>query len=155
MKRRWLPVGVLAGVLFAINVVARLIIRLGFEDDTEAADRVSLAMFAVIGLILAGVAFTWGRDRPVARWSADMAAAVLAAMLLTIFVGPFVSGVTPFSSGAGAFFAQIWLYAGFTAVGALVGYLVLVALGKDHRSESLRRYAQTRQAKPRRVIRRR
>jgi hypothetical protein len=154
MKDRWLPVGVLAGVLFAVNVVARLVTRFGFDGDTEMSDRISLGMFAVIGVILAVVAFVWGRPYPAARWGGDVAVAVLVAMALTIFVGPFISGSHPFAEGAGSFFAQIWLYAGFAAGGTLVGYLVLIASGLDYRSQSLKRYAETRQAKPRRVVRR-
>lgn len=154
MRDRWLPVGVLAGVLFAVNVVARLVARFVFEGDAEVQDRLSLAMFAVIGLILGVVAFLWGRRYPVARWGADTAAAVLTAMVLTIFVGPFISGSQPFANGAGEFFSQIWLYAGFTGGGALVGYLLLTAFGLDHRSQSLKRFAETKLAKPRRVVRR-
>lgn len=154
MKERWLPVGVLAGALFLVNVIARLVARFGFDGETDIQDRVSLGMFAVIGLILAVVAFVRGRRYPAGRWGGDVAAAVLVAMTLTIFVGPFVSGSHPFADGAGEFFSQIWLYAGFTAGGTLVGYLVLTALGLDYRSQSLKRYAETRQAKPRRVVRR-
>lgn len=154
MKDRWLPVGVLAGVLFAVNVVARLVARFGFDGDFETQDRVSLGMFAVIGVILAVLAFVWGRRSPVAQWSARIGAAVLAAMVLTIFVGPFISGSHPFANGAGEFFAQIWLYAGFALGGVLIGYLLLTALGLDHRSQQLRRYAETKLAKPRRVVRR-
>jgi hypothetical protein len=141
-------------VLFALNVVARLIVRWGFDGDTEVSDRVSLGMFAVIGVILAVVAFVWGRRVPLARWTGDLAAAVLVAMVLTIFIGPFLSGSQPFADGAGAFFSQIWLYAGCTGVGALLGYLVLTALGLDYRSQSLKRYAEAKRSKPRRVVRR-
>ncbi|SDX98494.1 hypothetical protein SAMN05444365_101292 [Micromonospora pattaloongensis] len=154
MRERWLPVGVLAGVLFAVNVVARLVTRFGFDSDPEIQDRASLAMFVVIGLVLAVVAFVRGRRQPLARWSGDVAVAVLAAMVLTIFVGPFLSGSAPFAGGAGEFFSQIWLYAAFAGGGALVGYLVLTAFGLDHRSQSLKRYAETTLAKPRRVVRR-
>jgi hypothetical protein len=154
MKDRWLPVGVLAGVLFAVNVAARLVARLGFNDDGEAQDRISLGMFVVIGLILAVMAFVWGRRHPAGRWIADVGAAVLAAMLLTIFVGPFISGDTPFEGGAGEFFSQIWLYAGFAIGGSLVGFLILVALGLDYRSQGLKRFAEAKLAKPRRVVRR-
>jgi len=154
VRRRWLPVGVLAGGLFVVNVVARLVVRFGFDADAEIEDRISLAMFALIGAILASVAFVWGRRRPVGRWGGDVAVAILAALALTIFVGPFLSGGHPFSDGAGAFFSQIWLYGGFAASGTLVGFLVLTALGRDHRSQQLRRYAETRLTKPRRVLRR-
>lgn len=154
MRDRWLRIGVLAGVLFAVNVVARLVTRLGFNGDTRVEDRVSLGMFALIGLILATIAFVWGRRQPLGRWSSDVAAAVLVALALTVLVGPFISGSNPFASGAGAFFAQIWLYAAFVGGGALLGYLVLTALGLDYRSQALKRFAETRMAKPRRVVRR-
>lgn len=154
MKERWLPVGVLAGVLFVVNVVARLVTRFGFAEDVEMSDRISLGMFAVIGVILAVLAFVWGRRWPVERWAGDVAVAGLVAMALTIFVGPFISGSHPFADGAGSFFAQIWLYAGFAGGGVLVGYLVLVTTGLDYRSQSLKRFAELKQAKPRRVVRR-
>lgn len=154
MKERWLPVGVLAGVLFAVNVVARLVTRFGLASNPEIEDRMSLAMFVVIGLILATVAFVRARRQPVARWGADVAVAVLTAMALTIFVGPFISGGAPFANGAGEFFSQIWLYAAFAGGGILLGYLVLTAFGLDYRSQSLKRFAETRLAKPRRVVRR-
>ncbi|MBM0238072.1 hypothetical protein JNW88_14605 [Micromonospora sp. ATA32] len=154
MRDRWRVVGVLAAALFAVNVAARLVIRLGFDGDDNAADRVSLGMFVVIGLILAGVAFRWGRDRPLARWAADVAAAVAVALLLTIFVGPLLVGANPFADGAGTFFAQVWFYLAATGAGVLVGYLVLTALGLDHRSQQLKRYAEIKAAKPRKVVRR-
>ncbi|MFB9235266.1 hypothetical protein ACFFWC_06895 [Plantactinospora siamensis] len=154
MKERWRRVGALAGVLFAVNVVARLVTRFAFHDDTEASDRISLVMFAALGLILAVVAFRWGRRVPLGQWCGEIAVAVLVAMVLTIFVGPFISGSNPFADGAGAFFSQIWLYLGCTAFGALLGYLLLTALGRDYRSESLRRYAELQRSRPRRVVRR-
>ncbi|MEU7923294.1 hypothetical protein [Micromonospora zamorensis] len=154
MDRRWRDVGVLVAALFAVNVVARLIIRFGFEGDDTAADRVSLAMFAVIGLILAVVAFRWARRRPLAGWGADMALVVLVAMFLTVLVGPLLIGHNPFAGGAATFFAQIWLYLLAAGAGVLVGYLLLTALGRDYRSQQLKRYAEVKAAKPRRVVRR-
>ncbi|MEE6257048.1 hypothetical protein [Plantactinospora sonchi] len=154
MKERWLPIGVLAGVLFGINVVARLVARFAFADRTDLQDRLSLGMFAAIGLILATLAFVRGQRRPLPDWAGEMALSVLIAMVLTIFVGPFISGSQPFGAGAGAFFSQIWLYAAFTGGGVLLGYLLLTAFGRDYRSQSLKRYAEAKQSKPRRVVRR-
>jgi hypothetical protein len=136
MKDRWLPVGVLAGVLFAVNVAARLVARFAFDSDTEAQDRASLVMFVAIGLILATMAFIWGRRYPAGRWIAD------------------ISGDTPFEGGAGEFFSQVWLYCGFSIGGALVGFMILTTLGWDYRSQSLKRFAETKMAKPRRTVRR-
>ncbi|MEU4334468.1 hypothetical protein AB0F59_07555 [Micromonospora lupini] len=154
MDKRWGTIGVLAGGLFAVNVVARLIIRFGFDGDDAAADRVSLVMFVVIGLALAVVAFRWGRLRPLAEWAGDIAVVVVAALALTVLVGPLVVGHNPFAGGAGTFFAQIWLYLLATGLGTMIGYLVATALGLDHRSQQLKRYAEVKAAKPRRVVRR-
>ncbi|MEH0845335.1 hypothetical protein V6U81_23375 [Micromonospora sp. CPCC 205711] len=154
MTNRWRAVGVLAGALFAVNVVARVIAKLGFDGDDTATDRVSFGMFLVVGLILAVVVFREGRTRPVGRWAADVAAAVAVALALTVLVGPLLVGDNPFGGGAGLFFAQIWLYLAAALAGVAVGYLVLTALGRDHRSQMLKRYAEIKAAKPRRVVRR-
>lgn len=155
MRQRWRVAGGLAGALFVVNMVARLTIWVGFDDaDTTAADRVSLGMFVVIGVGLAAVTFVWSRRRPAAGWGADIAAAVGVALALTILVGPLLVGKNPFGDGAGTFFAQIWLYAAVTGVGVLLGYLLAVALGLDHRSQALRRYAESKAAKPQKPVRR-
>ncbi|NES15341.1 MULTISPECIES: hypothetical protein [Micromonospora] len=154
MKERWRAIGVLAAALFLVNVAARLVNRFVFPDDDTATDRITLLMFVVIGLILAVLAFRWGRDRPVGWWAADLTAAVAVALALTVFVGPLLVGESPFANGAGFFFAQIWLYLAATAAGVLVGFLTLTALGRDHRSQQLKRYAELKAAKPRKVVRR-
>ncbi|MFF5179494.1 hypothetical protein ACFY2Q_15860 [Micromonospora sp. NPDC000316] len=154
MDKRWRDVGVLAGALFAVNVAARLITWLVFDNDDTAAGWMSLAMFVVIGLTLAVVAFRWGCRRPVAAWSGDMVVVVLVAMALTVLVGPLLVGKNPFGDGAGEFFASIWFYLLATGAGTLVGYLVATALGLDYRSQQLKRFAEVKAAKPRRVVRR-
>ncbi|HWG98498.1 MAG TPA: hypothetical protein VNV66_04050 [Pilimelia sp.] len=154
MRQRWLPVGVLALVLFVINVVARLVTRWRYPDDARAQDWITVLMLAAVGLVALGVAAWWARRYPTGRWTLDLALAALTGLLLAVFVGPFISGTTPFAFGAGVFFKQIWQWAGFVGVGALVGFLVVTAFGLDYRSESLRRFAQSRLARPRRVVRR-
>ncbi|GGR85185.1 hypothetical protein GCM10010169_31880 [Micromonospora fulviviridis] len=154
MFQRWRAVGVLAAALFVVNVVARLVIKFAYPDDDTAAGRVSLVMFLVIGLILAVTAFRWGAERPAGHWTGDLAVAVVAALALTVFVGPLLVGENPFEGGAGLFFAQIWLYLAATVAGVLVGYLTLTALGRDFRSRQLKRYAELKATKPRKVVRR-
>jgi hypothetical protein len=144
----------LAVGLFLVNVIARLITRFGYDGDGAAENRVSLMMFAVIGLALAVATFVRSQQMRPSRWLPEIGAAAVGGMLLTVLVGPFVSGDLPFSGGAGNFFSQIWLYAGFSIVGSLLGYWVATALGRDYRSRTLSAYARARAGRPRRVVRR-
>ncbi len=153
-QQRWFPIAALAVGLFAINLVTRLVIRFGFESEDAAQSRATIIMFALIGLVLAVWTFRAAQRRRPSEWLPDTALAAVAAMLLSVLVGPFVSGGEPFADGAGTFFAQIWLYAGFAIVGTLLGYWVAVMLGRDYRSRSLKAFTQARQARPRRVVRR-
>jgi hypothetical protein len=154
MRDRWLRIGALAAVLFAINVAARLVTRLAFDGDDDRQTTMGLISLVVIGLTFAVLAFAWGRDRPAGTVVADLAGAATIGCALTIFVGPFISGEGPFSDGAGVFFGQIWQYAGFFGGGTLVGFLVLTALGLDYKSKHLKRIAETQLTKPGRPVRR-
>ncbi len=154
MRQRWAPIAALAVGLFVINVIARLITRFGFGGDETAQSRVSLAMFAAIGLVLAAVTFVRAQQSRPGAWLPEIAAAAVGGVVLTVLVGPFVSGDAPFSGGAGTFFSQIWLYGGFAIAGSLLGYWFATALGRDHRSRTLSAYAQARARRPRRVVRR-
>ena len=154
MKQRWAPIAALAAGLFVINVVARLVTRFGFAGDDTAENRVSIVMFAVIGLVLAGIAFVRAQQARPGVWLPEIAVAAAGGLLLTVLAGPFVSGDTPFAGGAGNFFSQLWLYAGFAVLGVLLGHWLATALGRDHRSRTLSAYAQARAGRPRRVVRR-
>ena len=154
-QQRWFPIAALATGLFAINVVARLIVRFGFDGDETVQSRVTLAMFAVIGVTLAVWTFVSCQRRPPSAWLLpDLVFGAVGGMLLTVLVGPVVSGGYPFDSGAGFFFSQIWLYGGFAIVGTLLGYWIATVLGRDHRSRSLAALTAARGAKPRRTVRR-
>ena len=154
MRQRWVSIALLAAGLFAINVIARLVIRIGYNDNETAQNRVSIVMFAVIGVVLAIVTFIRAQRVPPSTWLPDLGAAAIGGMLLTILVGPFVSGDGPFSAGAGNFFSQVWLYGGFAIVGTLLGYWIATMLGRDYRSKSLAAFARAKTSKPRRVVRR-
>lgn len=154
MRQRWVQIALLAAGLFAINVVARLVIRIWFNEDDTAQNRVSIVMFAVIGIVLAIVTFVRAQRVPPSGWLPELGAAALGGMVLTILVGPLVSGDSPFASGAGNFFSQVWLYAGFAIVGTLLGYWIATMLGRDYRSKSLAAFARAKATKPRRVVRR-
>jgi len=153
-KQRWFLITLLGLALFAVNVVARLVIRLGFNSDDTAQSRASIVMFAVLGVMFAVTTFVRAARVPPGTWLPDLTAGALIGLLLTVLAGPFVSGDAPFSAGAGSFFSQVWLYAGFAIVGTLLGYWIATALGRDYRSKSLKAYAMARTNKPRRPVRR-
>jgi hypothetical protein len=154
MRDRWQPVGILAGVLFAINAIVRLYVwQFGPKSDSKQIT-IGLVGLGLVALVMAGAGWRWGRRYPMSRVIPDLCTAVAVACLLTVLVGPFLGGTRPFKEGAGLFFAEIWHYLAFAGGGAILGLLVLMALGRDYRAEALKRYAKARAAKPRKVVRR-
>lgn len=154
MRQRWLRIGILAGVLFAINVVGRLVVRLGSVDSIDSQERVTLLTYAVTAVVMAAVAGWWVRLRPMGVVVADLAGGAVGALVLILLAGPFVSGTSPAEVGAGDSFEAAWQYAGFAGGGALVGLLLLIMVGKDYKSQSLKRFAEAKLTKPRRPVRR-
>jgi hypothetical protein len=154
MRARWLPVGILAGVLFAINAVVRLIVwQFGPKSDSKQIT-IGLIGLGLVALLMGLAAYRWSTRYPLSRVVADLAVAVAVACLLTVLVGPFAGGSVPFKEGAGVFFGEIWQYLGFAGGGAVLGLLVAIMLGRDYRSKALKRYAELARAKPRKVVRR-
>ncbi|MEV6926010.1 hypothetical protein AB0M46_16155 [Dactylosporangium sp. NPDC051485] len=154
MKERWLPVGLVAGGLFLVNVIARLVVRFGAGDDDAKQITIGLWALFAVGAVMIPVAFWYGRRRPMLHVVGELGAAVVAACVLAVLIGPFVSGVGPFSNGVGLVFRQFFYFVGLSAIGAVVGLLLLMTLGLDYRSQSWKRYVDRVGTKPRKVIRR-
>jgi hypothetical protein len=159
MSGRWQRIGALAAALFAINAAARLVTRLahgdGTPDDLAALDRLGWISWAAVALVVAVAAGWWARLRPIGTVAADLGAAVGVAGLLYVVVGPFISAPPRFQTGLGGSIEMLAIYTGVAAVGALVGSLLVIALGRDHRSRELRRFAESRTSRPRRPAGRR
>ncbi|MEU4425925.1 hypothetical protein AB0F81_35345 [Actinoplanes sp. NPDC024001] len=153
-EQRWFRITVLAVALFAINAVARLVVRIGFDDSDIAQNRATIVMFVLIALVLGVLTFIRSQQVRPSSWLPDIGFGALGGMLLTVLLGPFISGNGPFASGAGDFFAQIWLYSACAIVGTVLGYWVAVLLGRDYRSKSLKAFTAARATRPRRVVRR-
>ncbi|WP_306204227.1 hypothetical protein [Actinoplanes sp. RD1] len=153
LRHRGMSIVVLVAALFAVNVIARLIIRFGFDGDDTAQSGASIAMFGAIGLILAAVAFVRSQRVAPAEWLPEIGGGALGGMLLTVLVGPFISGANPFTESGDYFFSQIALYVGFAVLGTLIGFWTAIMLGRDFRSRTLKAY-QTARARQRRVVRR-
>jgi hypothetical protein len=154
MRDRWQPVGILAGVLFAINAVIGFVVWQVGPKSEGRQTAVGLAAYGLVGLVMVGAAWIWARKYPMSRVAPDLAVAIVVSCALTVLVGPFAKGSVPFREGAGFFFGEIWMYLAFAGGGTILGLLVLIMLGKDYRSQALKRYAETKLAKPRRVVRR-
>jgi hypothetical protein len=153
VRERWLPVGVLAAVLFATNVVARVIVRLTGHSE-QSQTRVGLIAMIAVAVVMVGAAYRWARQHPIPRVLADLAVAAAAGCLLSVLLGPFAGGSHPLKEGVGFFVAQIVEFLAISAGGVLFGLLLVMAFGQDWKSQQWKRYAETVRAKPRRVARR-
>jgi hypothetical protein len=153
MKDRWLPIGVLAGLLFAINIAARLVTRIGDFAKEDQQLLIGIISMSAVALLLIGATARWAVRYPIGRVVADLGAAAGIACLLSVLIGPFLGGSKPFAGGLGFFVGQILLFALLSGVGVLFGFLGVVVLGKDWKSRGLKRYEQTYRAKPPRVVR--
>jgi hypothetical protein len=154
VKQRWMPVGVLAGVLFATNVVARVVVRLTAAASDTDQIRIGLIANVAVTAVMIGAAYWWACRYPIIRLAADLAVATVAACAASVLIGPYAGGSRPFAEGGAFFFGQIWQYLAISAGGALLGLLVAMMLGKDWKSQAWKRYGETVTAKPRRVVRR-
>ncbi len=152
MRKRWVPIGVLTGALFVINAAARLVSRLADIADADAQTKLGLIAMAASAVVMIGAAAWWSVRHPVGRVVADLGLAGIVGALLTSLVGPLISGSGPFAGGPGFFVAQVLLFLCITGVGGLLGYLSVVALGRDWRGRGLKQYAQGYSSRPRRVV---
>ena len=154
MKERWLPVGLLAVVLFAVNVAGRVAAKVWADGNDDKEIRVGLIALGVIGVLVLAMTVYWTQRRPVPRVWADLGFGVGAACLASVLLGPLVVGDAPFAEGAGLFFRQIWWYLGIAIVAAGLGMLAVMTLGKDWKSRAWKRYAEQATSRPRKVARR-
>lgn len=153
MSQRWKRILIVAGGLFAINVVSRFVTWQA--DIVSAAEQLKVALVATVATALAlAVLAGWAAPRyPFARIAADLGAAAGIAIALTVLVGPFAGGSAPFREGPEIFVYQLLLLIGIYAAGVALGFIVLVALGKDWRSRRLKQYEATYKARPNRIVR--
>lgn len=154
MKARWPRIGVVTGVLFAINVIGRLAVWKFARHNDGRQTLIGLITVAAVAVALGIAGYLSARRRPMGEAVGELALAALFGCALTVAVGPFAGGSAPFVEGGTFFVSEVWHYLLVGAVGIALGVLVAMALGQDHRSQALKRYARTQAARPRRVVRR-
>lgn len=152
--QRWQPVGILAGGLLLVNILARLIVRVAAGKDADKQAWVGAIAFLAVGAVLIGAAYWWARLHPMPRVVGDLLVAAAVGCLLSALIGPFVSAGPPFAGGFGGFLQRFLTYLTVCGLGALFGILAVMTAGQDYRSQALKRYAETIMARPRRVVRR-
>jgi hypothetical protein len=152
VKERWLPVGILAGALFVVNIVARLVVRFAAGDDDDKQITIGLAALIAVGVVMIGVAYWFARRYPMPRVLADLSVATAVACVLSVFIGPFASGVDPYSGGL--LVRQFLYFLGISGIGVFFGLMAVMTAGQDYKSQSWKRYAEHVKAKPRKVVRR-
>jgi hypothetical protein len=150
---RWRRVGLLAVGIFVLNVIARFITWK--FTVVEASDQQTIGLVAVtaVAALLLGAGVWWAIRYPFSRLVFDLGAAVGVGALLSLLIGPFAGGSTPFSEGLGTFVSELLMFLGIAAVAALLGFLIVVTLGKDWKSRGLRRYEQNYRKRPQRTAR--
>src|SRR5258705_8242959 len=97
-------------------------------------------MFAAVAVVLGVVVFRW-ISRELAGTALPRALVALAiGCAAAVLIGPFAGGDYPGSDGAGAFFNRVWIFMGAGMLGGLLGLTYAISIGKDYRTQALRRY---------------
>jgi hypothetical protein len=157
-QNRWVRVVAVALGIFVINGISRLASRLA-EPDTDPlvapVEENSGVVIAVLGALsvvvfLAVIAAVWAVRNPQGRVIADLGAATLVGVLLALLIGPFIGGGTPFAEGLETFVLEFLQFVGLCALGAFIGFVAMVALGRDWKSRGLAAYARKYGKRPQR-----
>jgi hypothetical protein len=162
MRERYRETWITSGLLFLVSAVGGL---LGGGPLSDHTTKVGFTVFGLTGLIMVVATYLWSRRYPLARVVPDVLVAVTIACVLGVLLVPIISEITakghwrwaptnPAYGGAGVFFAKIWFFYGVGLVGALIGWMIAVALGQDHRAKALKQFTKTVAAKPHRPVRR-
>ncbi|WP_412540467.1 hypothetical protein R8Z50_32410 [Longispora sp. K20-0274] len=153
MRQRWMPVGVLAAALFVINAVARLIVwKADIAKDAEQT-KVGMITFGAIAVLCVGAAAWWAIRYPLDRVAADLLVAGGSAALLSVVLGPLFNGKPVFDGGIGIVLGQLVLYLALAGLGAGLGILGVIAVGRDWKTRAWKRHEEILNAKRNRSAR--
>jgi hypothetical protein len=152
-KNRWGRIGLVALAIFLINAVSRLISRLAFSDNATGTDPMAYIGAGAVIVLMVGAAVYWAIRYPFSRIFFDLGTAAVVGALLSLIIGPFVGGTTPFKEGLASFVGQFLQFLGLAAIGVFLGFVGTIVAGKDWKSRGLRRYEERYQKRPHRTVR--
>jgi hypothetical protein len=148
MKGRWVAVAIAVAGLVAINLVARVVVRLvGPTEDAEFV--IGLWSLGAMLVAIAVAAFVWTRRYVVPRVLMDAAVVIGVTSLIVTVVGPFVSGGGLHRDSPGDILLQFSVCAGVLGVGVAIGLLGAMALGMDPTSRAWKYQAERVRTSPR------
>ena len=148
-----MQVGIVAAVFLAINLGTRTVSALTHQTNTAHLDAIGLIGSGLVIVWMALVGARWGVRYPFQRLFFDLGAASLIGITLSLVIGPFIGGDTPFSGGLGEFVGEYLELLGVSALGVFLGYMTMIVMGKDYRSRGLRRYEENYRKRPHRTVR--
>lgn len=153
MKERFQPIAILAGALLVVDTLGSFLYWLERKHDNAKTNVAFLTILAIA--VVAGVAgYRWIVRYPMTRALRDLAFGAVIGCVAASLIAPFAGGGYPFNNGPGDYFLKVWLFLGACVLGVLLAGLFAMALGRDYKDQALQRYAETKAAKPRKVVRR-
>jgi len=143
VNERSKPVAIVAGLLFAAYTLGWFVNWLA-RHHSGVQDIVGIAEIGLIAAVVAVTMFRWSARKPLVEAMPPLVVAVAIGCVASVLISPFAGGSYPFKGGAGDFFFKVWIFLGASLAGMLLGYIVLVAVGRDYRSRALDRMASAR-----------
>ena len=145
MKRVLRADAIAIAALVAVNLVARLVVRVA-DPGTNAEFIVGLASLSAMAVLAAAFAFVWMKRHETSRVVQDSIVVVTITSILVTLVGPFVFGRTlgdfdGFSAWLAVFLLQLFICLAVLAVGVLIGSVLAVAFGLDQTTRAWRAQA--------------
>jgi hypothetical protein len=149
IRNRWVRVGIVALAIFLINAVSRLISNLTTDDSATAqaaaavdgsANPIAIIGAGAVVLFMALAGAWWAIRYPFQRLFFDLGAAAVIGALLALLIAPFAGGSVPFDEGLATFVGEFLQFVGLSALGAILGFIAMIVVGKDWKSRGLRAY---------------
>ncbi len=141
MKAVWLRVAIVGAVLIAVNLAARVGVRIaGPDENTEFV--IGLWSLGAMIVVLAAAVFFWARRYVTGQVLTFTAAVITVSSLVVTIAGPYVSKSSPFGEGFGTYLLQLFICVAALAVGATIGLLGAMAFGLDPTSRAWKRQAE-------------